>query len=191
MSVNSDNPKQGITSCICPPKTAKDETNYRDLFIDKIIDYLSKLKEIYSKLIGTLFSLLGSMVVFVLLQIANKVEFFDALWYKNLINIIRASIPTEMIIIAGFFFASISGIVSKWVEIALLILIGSVSAYWSFTNSEWIALAASIYMIVYGVVRTKLLNNLIDDYVLSFFKHSMIVIITLLSVNFILKLTNK
>jgi hypothetical protein len=44
-------------------------------------------------------------------------------------------------------------------------------------------------MIFYSLVRTKLLNKSVDVYFLSFFKHSLIVIFTLLAVNFILKLT--
>jgi hypothetical protein len=187
MSLNeAPNNKSPIVSCSC--QSTKDNTNYRDLFIEKIINYLNNITQIYAKLLGALASIIGSLLFFVLFQISLKIEFSNAAWYSNMFGLIRATLPVEFIIAAGFFAASISATISKWAEVILLILIGAVGTYWSFTNGEWFALAASVFMIFYGVVRTKLLNNMVDDYILSFCKHSMIVIFSLLTVNFILKL---
>lgn len=176
-----------IASCKCRDcGSVKDK--FRDLLIEKLIETLNGLDKIYKKLLRVISAILSSIVFFILVQITYKIEFFNTLWLNNIMMFIR-SLPEELFIILGFLFASMAAPVNEWAEIIFLFLIGLISAYWAFSTRQWFAFAAALFMIFYSLVRTNLLNKSVDVYFLSFFKHSLIVIFTLLAVNFILKLT--
>jgi hypothetical protein len=164
------------------------KTNYRDALIEKLLKTLQSLTNLHKKLIGALCALMSSLIVVILVQLSFKFDIiYNQPWFASIFFFIR-SIPIEIFIILGFIFASMASLLYEWTEIIFLGLIGIISAYWSFINREWFALAASLYLFIYSIVRTKILNKILDPYFLSFFKHSLIVVITLLVVNFILKI---
>jgi len=179
-----------ICNCNCENCEVCGQKDTRDILLASITSMIENLSELTKSILGFVFSIASTLINIIILYVSFPgIKSWGKFQLINLVGFVLEFIPVEAFMSIGFIMCSLSSYMHQYVEIGLTLMLSISSFYWSFSNGQWLALVASVFMFLYALLRTGLFSFL-PNYILGLFKYTSLVVFGLLASNLAFNISN-